>query len=338
MSQITIKKFFDRLRLVKIPIWVKILVSVVLLGLVFNQIDWSEVKLALQLLPPWLLFLMTTSGLFLLLVNSIRWAVLIPLPLTRPILHRLTAASYLSAFYTLFLPSALGGDVIKWGLSFGTQAPKSRLASSIVMDRIIGLVAASALSLGALLYLESGSTFGQVALFPGHNFNVVGTTVPIEIARAVQILSAGVMMIVILWLIAIRFPKMISSLPLPKKLIDLLLLFQASPRVLVTTASISLVNQLLAIGLSYLAFTAVGTGLSFPELIMITSLTAIVASLPISFGGFGTTELSLVYLTNLLGANQPAVLAIIAIGIPLRLINTAIVGLAGWGLQHRLPR
>lgn len=313
--------FVNRLRLIQIPIWVKILVSLVLLGLVFNQIEWSEVKLALHLLPLWLLFLMTTSSLFLLLINSIRWAVLIPLPLTRPTLHRLTAASYLSAFYTLFLPSSLGGDVIKWGLALGTQVPKSRLASSIVMDRIIGLVAASILSLGALVHLHS---------HPG------SSPIPTEIARAVQLLSAGVMMIIILWLIAMKFPKMLGSLPLPKKLLNLFLLFQASPRALVVTTGISLVNQLLAITLTYLALAAVGAGLSLPEVIMITSLTAIVASLPISFGGFGTTELSLVYLTNLLGANQPAVLAIIAIGIPLRLINTALAGLAGWGLQHRL--
>lgn len=319
MSQLTIKKSIDRLRLVKIPIWAKVLVSIALLGLVFRQINWAEVQLAFQLLPVWLLILMSTSSLLFLFINSIRWAILIPLPLTRSILHRLTAASYLSAFYTLFLPSTLGGDVIKWGLSFGTQAPKSRLASSIVMDRIIGLVAASILSLGALLYLQSSAN-----------------TVPTEIARAVQILSAGVFMLIILWIIAMKFPKMVSNLPLPKKLIDLFLLFQASPRALLTTTSISLINQLLAIALTYLAFTAVGASLSYPELVMIASLTAIVASLPISFGGFGTTELSLVYLTSLLGANQPAVIALVAIGIPLRLINTAIAGMAGWGLQHRL--
>lgn len=319
MSQLTIKKSIDRLRLVKIPIWAKVLVSIALLGLVFRQINWAEVQLAFQLLPVWLLILMSTSSLLFLFINSIRWAILIPLPLTQSILHRLTAASYLSAFYTLFLPSTLGGDVIKWGLSFGTQAPKSRLASSIVMDRIIGLVAASILSLGALLYLQSSAN-----------------TVPTEIARAVQILSAGVFMLIILWIIAMKFPKMVSNLPLPKKLIDLFLLFQASPRALLTTTSISLINQLLAIALTYLAFTAVGASLSYPELVMIASLTAIVASLPISFGGFGTTELSLVYLTSLLGANQPAVIALVAIGIPLRLINTAIAGMAGWGLQHRL--
>lgn len=335
MSQLTIKKSIDRLRRVKIPIGVKILVSIGLLGVVFNQIEWSEVKLALQLLPPWLLFLMTTSSLLLLFINSIRWAVLIPLPLTRSTLHRLTAASYLSAFYTLFLPSTLGGDVIKWGLSFGTQASKAKLASSIVMDRLIGLVAASILSLGALLYLQSWPVSQSIINLPAVDTSQI-QAVSTEITRAVQILSAGVTMIIILWLIAMRFPKMVSNLPLPKKLIQLFLLFQASPRALLTTTSISLINQLLAIALTYLAFTAVGASLSYPELVMIASLTAIVASLPISFGGFGTTELSLVYLTSLLGANQPAVIALVAIGIPLRLINTAIAGMAGWGLQHRL--
>jgi len=330
-------KFVDRLRQIKIPIWVKIIISISLLWLVLRQINWQEAQAALQLLPAWLLALLLTSNLFFMFVNSVRWAILIPLPLTKAILHRLTAATYLSSFYALFLPSSLGGDVIKWGLSFGTQAPKSRLASSIVMDRIIGLVAASILSLGALLYLQSSSTLVPVVVTPVSNSYAVANTVPTEIARAVQILSAGVMMLIILWLLAMKFPKMVSSLPLPKRLIDLFLLFQASPKALLTTTGISLINQLLAISLSYLAYTAVGAGLSFPELVMISSLTAIVASLPITFGGFGTTELSLVYLTGLLGANQQVVLALVAIGIPLRLLNTAIAGLAGLGLQHQLP-
>jgi uncharacterized membrane protein YbhN (UPF0104 family) len=62
-------------------------------------------------------------------------------------------------------------------------------------------------------------------------------------------------------------------------------------------------------------------------------LGALISTLPISLGGFGTNELSFVYLVGLFGATGPNVLAYISLGVVLRLVTIALSGALGWGLK-----
>jgi uncharacterized membrane protein YbhN (UPF0104 family) len=308
-----------RLKLIRIPLWVKIVLSLLMLWLVFRQIDWYEAQEVLKLLPMWMIGLITLSTLVTIAVNSVRWTLLIPLKLTKPVLMQLTAASYLGTFYSLFLPSSLGGDVVKWGLSFGNNVPKARLASSIVMDRVIGLIAASMLSMGALLYIQF----------------VEREVVPILIAQAVLVMFCGVCGFVALWLLALRFPAWLEKTPVPKKLLATIALFDAPVGTIAKALGLSLGAQIAGAFVTYLTLSAVNANLQFSELVMIAQLTAIVASLPITFGGFGSTEISVLYLSQLLGANQQALLSIMALGIPLRFINAGIAGIVGWVLREK---
>jgi len=62
---------------------------------------------------------------------------------------------------------------------------------------------------------------------------------------------------------------------------------------------------------------------------LIFQIISIVSVIPISFGGFGTSEITFVYLASLFGADYQASLIYVAISIPLRIVTTCLGGLIG---------
>jgi len=310
---VQIRALINQVGKVKIPLWLKLVVSATLLFLIFRQTDWALVWQAFQTLPLWLIGFIMLMSLVAVALNTLRWVVVIPLKLNLKIFKKLFSVSLLGAFYSLFLPSAIGGDVVKWGLASPLGVAKPRLATSILIDRAIGLISATFLAIASLLL--------SIVVFK--------TQTPSLITQAVGLISLAVLGGILVWILLTKIPcSIFAKLGLTRfasspKLLELSI-FQATLALI-----ISIFNQLGAALSSYLLLTQLGANLGFLELLLIYQILSIVAVLPISFGGFGTSEFSFVYLTGFFAVNPPAILTAVAIGIPFRLINTAIAGIFG---------
>jgi glycosyltransferase 2 family protein len=130
---------------------VKLVVSLGLLAVLFSRTDtaslWRSVRSASL---PWVL---TALALYLLqmLVSTWRWNVLL-VPQGFAIGHRRLLSSYLVAtFFNNFLPSNIGGDVVRIRDTAGPAKSKTLAATVVLIDRGIGL-------LGLVLVAAVGAT------------------------------------------------------------------------------------------------------------------------------------------------------------------------------------
>lgn len=299
----------------KIPLWLKLAVSVGLLIFLFKNTDLNEAWRNVRNVPPTLILLALFANLAAILINSYRWAIIIPVSLTWQNVKPLIIASYLGTFYSVFLPSTLGGDLIKWGLA-GRPASRARTASSIFIDRLVGLISSTLLSLMALASL--------------YFFNQ--SSVPTLIFQLVSGVSLVILTAIITWLLLVKFaPSFLEHLPIPVSLKDPSLM-KITSKQLCFSSLITFFNQLVVVSSSYLLVRAINIDLNWFQLLLVTQLSWLVAVIPISFGGFGATEISLVFLASLFGASNQSVLPYVSLGLALRLLIIIFSGIIGWAL------
>lgn len=295
---------------IKISHWLKIVISMGLICFLLREANWQEVWIKLKLLPSWIVGFYLICNLFAVFLTSIRWGTIIPVEINRQSIRWLSHASYMGLFYSLFLPSSIGGDVAKWGLSRSRGVKQSRLATSILMDRAIGLITTAILVL-FIIFLQ---------------YVVFHTALPKTILRLSLMTCVFVFIGAIAWFSVTKIPQSMFHKIKLSKIAQSPRLLEISIRSVSISFFISFVAQLIVTYTSFLLLSVLGVNLSFLQFILIFQLISIVSVLPISLGGIGTSEVSLVFLASLFGANYQACLTYVAISIPLKIIYTCLGG------------
>lgn len=133
----------------------KIIVSVGLLILVFSRVGWSAVVSALEQASLGWLALALAVYILGVFVRAVRWRILLPksdLPGIRT--RRLVQLYFVSFFFNTFLPTGIGGDVVRIA-EVSPAVGGATAASSVIADRAIGLVSTGLLALFALPFVRS---------------------------------------------------------------------------------------------------------------------------------------------------------------------------------------
>jgi uncharacterized membrane protein YbhN (UPF0104 family) len=120
---------------------VKISVSLVLLGILFSKIDvqklWTSARRGSV---PWLL-----AALAIYAVNIVasvwRWAQLLHAQRVHLPRKRLMGSFLVAAFFNNFLPSNIGGDVVRIADTARAAGSKTLAATVVLADRVLGLMA-----------------------------------------------------------------------------------------------------------------------------------------------------------------------------------------------------
>jgi hypothetical protein len=113
------------------------------------------------MVPKWFVVVMILYFVMTTVMGAIRWSWLVLDKTGLKDYWNFTRAVYLGGFYGLFFPTGLAADAIKWVplMSRYPDLSKTRLAASVLIDRIVGLVAFVIIGFGALLL---GKTLGYV--------------------------------------------------------------------------------------------------------------------------------------------------------------------------------
>jgi uncharacterized membrane protein YbhN (UPF0104 family) len=244
------------------------------------------------------------------LVSGIRWAAL-----ARPLGFDFSRGTFIwrfleGSFFSLCLPSSIGGDVIK-AYRLGDDTARRLLAGcSILADRLTGLTALGVLASTALI-----ASSGRLGL-------------PATLLVAVGLLAAA---IVVFRLGVGSIDRILDLLPAPhpaREFIARLLPYQQRPSLMSQALGWSFVVQIggaLAVGL-----IARSLGVIQPVTVWfaVVPLVALATVLPISINGVGVRENALAVLLAPHGvAAEPAV----AVGL-LWLFTSVITGLVGGAL------
>ncbi len=229
-------------------------------------------------------------GAYLLgvLVRAVRWLVLLRGLGARGIgIPRLIALYFVSFFFNSFLPTGIGGDVVRIAeVARSAGAPVA--ASSVIADRAVGIVAAAVLALLAL-------PFG------------VGTQSGLVVAVAAAI-ALGIPAGFAAFAWAARRGVGLSRLPgQARKLAEALTAY--SPRDLAIAMIVSLAFAATN-ALNYACIgQAVGVQLPLGYYMLVSPIITLVLLLPISFNGLGTRDWAYVVLFGQAGVGSDLAVA-----------------------------
>jgi uncharacterized membrane protein YbhN (UPF0104 family) len=262
---------------------IKLIVSVGLLALLFSRTDLAGLGAQFRSASlPWIL---TALALYLafLVVATWRWWLLLAAQ-GRPFPSGTLFSSYLVAtFFNNFLPSNIGGDVVRIRDTAGTLGSKTLATTVILVDRGIGL-------LGLVLVAAIGATFavsagaGSVPLWPSWLW--AGFLLATIVSAPAVLAPAGVGRL--LQPLTIFHREWVGDRIL--RVTETLGRLRERPSALLSCFAGAVVVQTVLV-LFYLAVAqALGIPISAWHMAVIVPVSFVVQMLPVSMNGFGVRE------------------------------------------------
>lgn len=231
-------------------------------------------------------------------------------------------AYYLSAYAGLFLPSTLGADAVR-AVLLRKSRDNYRVVASIALERGLGLLAQMLLAVLAVLVLLQlelvpGGSVNDLAWALAGLFTVTVVSVPLSFAVARAVAAR----------LDVRRDSG-SKLARLGRLAAAYAEWHWGQGAVWLFFGLSVVESFAPVVFGY--FSAVALGIEFPFIyaVAIFPLLGMLARLPISVGGLGVSQVSIVYLAGLLGipASQAVAIALLPdVVLVLGLVPAAFMG------------
>ncbi len=287
---------------------VKAVVSLALLWVLFSRVDlvrlWNVAKSAS------LAWLSGALALYYLMiaVSSWRWGLLLRAQGVDVPLRRLNASFLVATFFNNFLPSNIGGDVIRIADTASIAGSKTLATTVVIIDRGMGLlglalIAAVGATAGARLHATDLGPLNPALLWTGFG------------AAA---LVAGPAL-----LMPDRFVRLLEPLRLLhidwidkrlERLTMTLTRFRETPAALAGCFAGAIVVQLVLVAFYVAIAHSMRIPISFAELALIVPISFIVQMLPISMNGFGVREATFGFYFSRLGLPLESALLLSFVG------------------------
>jgi len=272
----------------------KVAISLGLIAYLFIRMDLNQVGDALKsanylyLLPATLLYLgaMSSAGL--------KWYILLRAQGIRAPFRAVLSYTYVGFFFNNFLPANVGGDVMRgYGLARYTEQG-AEAAVSVVVDRIVGLMA----------FMSSAVVAALVAVFLMDQQNLKG----VEVAAVVGLVAVATGFAVIL---SRRVRTLIGRLfawrllapfaPIYGRLSGAINAYRYSYGALALAFCTSLLTLVLTNFTDYLIAQSLGGGIRLIYIFLFNPIIAFVLLVPVSIGGLGVTQAAYPFFYGLVG-------------------------------------
>lgn len=268
------------------------------------------------MVPTWFVVVMVVYFVMTTLIGGIRWSWLLFDKTSWRDYWNFTRAAYLGGFYGLFFPTGLAADAIKWVPLLGKypDLSKSKIAASVLIDRIIGLMAFVIVGFGALLL---GKSLGYV--FPPILLLVFG----------------GLFVGTILFLVVVFYfdfenfaKRYLPKFELIRRGIQVMdILKKGNRRRILHCFLLSLLAEPIWMMPMWFYSNVFGAGISLLQVYIFIPVISLILLLPISVAGFGARENLFLFFLVPLGYAPEKVLLVSTFGGVLAVINSLIGGL-----------
>ena len=262
---------------------IKIAVSIILLVLLFSKIEIGQLwAIARKASVPWLGVALAIYAVNLI-ASTWRWHVLLEAQQVEVRRRWLLGSFMVACFFNNFLPSNIGGDVIRISDTAKPARSRTLAATVVLMDRGMGLMAlvlvaamgasaAGAVHPAALpiwpVWLWAGFLAGAAASAPA-------VFAPAGFSRLLQPLT-------------VFHPEWVGNRI--ETLTSVLARFGAQPRALATCFATAVFVQMTMVVFYFSVAHALHLNVSLSDLAVIVPISFVVQMLPVSFGGFGVRE------------------------------------------------
>ena len=292
-------------RAVLIP-FVKVGVSAALLVFLFSKVDavrlWNAARHASL---SWLVGALALYGV-MVLASAWRWGLLLTAQDVRLPFRTLTSSFLVATFFNNFLPSNIGGDVIRIADTAPAAGSKTLATTVVLLDRglgLLGLVFIAALGASAGSKFAGGGPVAPAMLWAGFGAAAALATPalfrPRTFARLLQPLRSF-------------HPEWVDTRL--ARLTSALSRFGQAPGALLGCFLGALLVQTILVGF-YLAIAySLSIPIGFSELAVIVPTTFIVQMVPLSMNGFGVREATFGFYFTRLGLPLESALLISFMG------------------------
>lgn len=273
---------------------IKAIVSALALGVIFYKIGLGSLAQTLESLN--LYWLAGAAGFVLasIMASAVKWDVCARAVGLSPRVGQLTRYYFMGFFFNNFLPSSVGGDVVRiWKLG-ASEDKMPAAAASVVGERLVALFTPTALLGIAFCFLPT--TFSKAAVWSA---------------------------ILIPMLAALGFAWLILSPKLGEKTMETAAGSQfgavktwtvkaaremgsllRNPRALVRAVMLTALFQTCVAGVNYCLLRGLGAHLNFGEALVYSSVALAVSMLPVSIAGHGIREVGYWYFFGLAGVSK----------------------------------
>lgn len=294
----------------------KLLVSGILLAFLFWRVDRAAFLRSVEALP--LSVFLGCVGLYTLgyVISTLRWQRLLVAEGIHLPLWRLILVYFEAAFFNLFLPTLIGGDIVRGYTIYRITRGHDASIASILVDRLSGFAAMVAIALVALGFayqrLQDPQVTGMILAVAA----VFIVAMTLLLNDRVKNVATGILRVVGL----VRFQAKIQGL------VDALHRYRRHHQALGQALLLSCMLQALIIITYYLIGTALNLGVPLAYFFLYVPLITVMAMLPVSVAGLGVREGGVIYFFAKVGVDPAAALGMSLVWFSLTL---AVSGLGG---------
>jgi hypothetical protein len=262
---------------------IKAAVSVVLLGILFSRVDLARLWSAARSASPVWLAAGLGSYLLMILISAWRWGLLLRAQHVQLPFRRLTSSFLVATFFNNFLPSNIGGDVVRVADTAPAAGSKTLATTIVLVDRGIGLLG---LVFVAALGASAGTRFspGTGGVAPGVLW--AGFGVAAIVATPALLMPQGFMRL--LHPLRVVHPEWVGKRL--NRMTDALSRLRETPTALVGCFAGAIAVQAVLVGFYAAIAYSMRIPISIAELAVIIPISFIVQMLPVSLNGFGVRE------------------------------------------------
>jgi uncharacterized membrane protein YbhN (UPF0104 family) len=296
---------------------IKAAVSIGLLAVLFSRVDFARLwSVARQASPMWLA---AALGLYLLMVlaSVLRWGILLRAQHVRLPYSFLTQSFLVATFFNNFLPSNIGGDVVRIRDTAKAAGSKTLATTVVLIDRGLGLLglALMAATGASLMQRMAVGPVGPVMLWAGFALGAIVATPALLMPEKVGWLLQPLRVLHQDWVDA-RI----------KKLTDALTRFKETPAALAGCFAGAVVVQGILVGFYVAIARSMNIPIGFAELAVIVPVSFIVQMVPVSVNGFGVREATFGFYFTRLGLPLESALLVSFVGAGLVLLISGLGG------------
>ncbi len=279
--------FFSRKNIIRV---IGTLLSIALLIYLLSQQGWGEIVDALRQIPPISLVLVVVLLVFSRISVGARWYSLLRSTTSKISFQESLRMTFAGLFAANFLPTTVGGDVVRLAGTLRRSDDRVGSAASIAADRLVGLAGmamAIPFGLGVLIEWMKVSAASQQYL---------------QLARHSGIALA----------LAINWSdNREKALKMLRQLIDGLIMWTRRPRALLSAFVFTWLHMACLFSILWLLFDGMGQRISISMIAGLWSFTYLITLMPFSINGLGIREVSISYIfTHLGGVSIQSALAL----------------------------
>lgn len=290
-------------RKISLKLVIKILVSVVLLALLLHNIGAKGTLFRLLEANLWYIPIGVGLYLFAQVISSYRWQFLSAALGFKLALREYYDYYLIGMFFNLFLPGAIGGDMLRmFYLAKSANRKKREALLTLLAERGVGLVALLLLiSVVCITPALAGTDLTiplRLPLLPAMSFDL----------RLILLCMSGLMLAGYLSLWVAPLERLVEKVP-KLELIGQARVYWANLGLLAKSVSISLFVHGLMVGMHLLIASALNIHVDILYITVVYGVVSLASVIPISFNGLGVREGVYVYLLTKVGFTEETALA-----------------------------